>query len=262
LIGIVWLDVRSRRINSTLEVSRTGLPVIGAVPLVPRRALAHAQPASGPHRRWRSAMNESMDSISARLLYAAERDETRVVLVSSAVGGEGKTTVATQLALSLARTGHHTVLVDFDLRRPAVNEVFGLSLEPGVAETLYRKVEYRAAVQETEIENLSVLTAGRAEHGTLKAMANGAVKGLLADLRSEFEFVIVDGTPLLPAVDARFICQHVDAVVLAILRDVSRVPEILSTCDVLAGFGVRPFGAVVTGSAGHAYYEYAKAERQ
>ena len=133
-----------------------------------------------------------MDAISARLLYAAERNETRVVLVSSAINGEGKTTLATQLAMSLAYTGHRTVLVDFDLRRPTVNQVFGLPLVPGVAETLDKNVGYREALQATEIEKLSILTAGRAVPGTLKALANGAVPSLFADLRREFDFVVVD----------------------------------------------------------------------
>ena len=62
---------------------------------------------------------------------------------------------------------------------------------------------------------------------------------------------------ILPAVDARLICQHVDAVVLSVLCDVSREPNIVAACDVLAGFGVRPIGAVVTGLTGPMYYDEA-----
>ena len=102
LICVVWWDVRSRRINTTVEVSRTGLQVIGAVPLIPSSALGRTPAPSSRTRHWRHVMDESMDAISARLLYAAERNETRVVLVSSAINGEGKTTLATQLAMSLA----------------------------------------------------------------------------------------------------------------------------------------------------------------
>ncbi|MGO8747647.1 MAG: polysaccharide biosynthesis tyrosine autokinase [Thermoguttaceae bacterium] len=260
LTAIVWWDVRSRRVNSSGEVSLAGLKVIGSVPLIPSLALGNAPAASDRNRRWRGRMNESVDAISAQLLYSAERDETRVVLVSSAIAGEGKTTVATQLALSLARTGHRTIVVDFDLRRPSIDQVFGLPLEPGVAETIRKTVEYQDAIQDTEIDNLSVLTAGRTGRGTLKALANGAVKALFADLRSEFEFVVVDGSPILPVADMRFICQHVDAVVFAVLRDVSRVPNIVAACGVLAGFGSHPMGAVVTGSAGEAYYDGANAD--
>ena len=81
-------------------------------------------------------LTESVDGITARILHKAELGEGRVIMVSSAGGGEGKTTLATQLALSLARTRRKIVLVDFDLRRPSFDSVFGVSLEPGVSELL------------------------------------------------------------------------------------------------------------------------------
>ncbi len=256
--GIIWLDARSRRINSTGEVYlHTGLDVIGAVPMVPARTFRSLVAAGGRMQRYRQEFNESIDSIAARLLHLAERDHTRVVLVSSAVAGEGKTTLATQLALSLARTGHPTVLVDFDIRQPAIDQVFAIPLEPGVAEILRDGVDLHEAVQDTDIENLAVLPAGRGDRRLLVSLANGAVRGLFDQLRQEFEFVVVDASPILPVPDTRFLAKHVDGVVLSVLRDVSSVPNILSACEVLAGFGVRPLGAVVTGPVGGPFYRSA-----
>jgi len=88
----------------------------------------------------------------------------------------------------------------------------------------------------------------------LVSLANGAVQGLFDQLRQEFDFVIVDASPILPVPDTRFLAKHVDGVVLSVLRDVSSVPNILSACEVLAGFGVRPLGAVVTGPVGGPFY--------
>ena len=92
-----------------------------------------------PSRRsqsWHIRLTESVDGITARVLHKAELGQCRVIMVSSAVGGEGKTTLATQLAMSLARTKRRVVLVDFDLRRPSFDEMFGVPLEPGVCEML------------------------------------------------------------------------------------------------------------------------------
>lgn len=254
-LGIIWLDARSRRINSSGEVyAHTGLDVIGALPLVPARSFRSLVGASGRLQRARQELNESIDGIAARLLHLAQRDQTRVVLVSSAVAGEGKTTLATQLALSLARTGHQTVLVDFDLRQPAIDQVFAVPLEPGVAEILRDGVKLHEALQNTEIDGLVVLPAGRGDRRLLVSLANGAVQGLFDQLRQEFDFVIVDASPILPVPDTRFLAKHVDGVVLSVLRDVSSVPNILSACEVLAGFGVRPLGAVVTGPVGGPFY--------
>lgn len=254
-MGIIWLDARSRRINSTGEVYlHTGLDVIGAVPMVPARLVRGLAGSGGRLQRSRQELNESIDGIAARLLHLAERDQTRVVLVSSAVAGEGKTTLATQLALSLARTGHQTVLVDFDIRQPAIDQVFAVPLEPGVAEILRDGVDLHEAVQDTAIDNLAVLPAGRGDRRLLVSLANGAVRGLFDQLRQEFEFVLIDASPILPVPDTRFLAKHVDGVVLSVFRDVSSVPNILSACEVLAGFGVRPLGAVVTGPVGGPFY--------
>lgn len=253
-VGIMWLDLRAHRVNSSGDISATtGLDVIGAVPRLPGRGGRSVMDPDGS-TRLREQLNESVDSIAARLLHLAERDQTRVVLVSSAVGGEGKTTLATQLALSLARTAHRVLLLDFDLRQPAIGQVFDMPLEPGLAGVLRHEAELHEAIQEPEIDHLWVLPAGRSDRRLLASLANGAVSALFTQLREEFDFVVVDGSPILPVADARFLCRHVDGVVLSVLRDVSSVPGILSACEVLAAFGVRPIGAVVTGFPSNHHY--------
>lgn len=252
---IVWLDTRGRRVNTSAEVVHdAGLEVIGAVPIIPARAASDMSGKSRRYQHWRDVLAESVDAVTARLLRKAEIEKMRVVLVSSAVGGEGKTTVATQLALSLARTGHRTVLVDFDLRRPAVDQVLGLPLEPGVSEMLRKEAQLSDVIQHTAGPNLCVVAAGRWHRSGVAALANGVAGKFFAQLRQEFEFVVVDASPVLPVVDARFLSRYVDGVVLAVLRDVSRIPKILATCEILSAFGVRILGAVVTGAPDEMYY--------
>ena len=67
---------------------------------------------------------------------------------------------------------------------------------------------------------------------------------------------MLDGSPILPVVDARFLSRYVDGVVLAVLRDVSRIPKIVETCEILGKFGVRTLGAVVTGSPSEVHYSH------
>jgi len=254
---IVWWDIHGRRVNTSAEVAQgTGLEVIGAMPIIPATAARHLAGTSRRDQRWRAMLAESVDAIAARLLRQAELDQTRVVLVSSAVAGEGKTTVATQLALSLARSGHRTVLVDFDLRRPAIDQLLGLPLEPGVSEMLRQESEFQEVVRQTADADFAVVTAGRWSHTGMGVLANGVAGGFIDKLREEFEFVVVDGSPILPVVDARFLSRYVDGVVLAVLRDVSRIPKIVETCEILGKFGARALGAVVTGSSNEGYYSH------
>ena len=141
----------------------------------------------------------------------------------------------------------HTV--DFDLRRPAFDEVFSLPLEPGVSEILRGESELGDAIHTTGTENLSVVTAGRWDRHALAALANGASGPLFDELRSECEFLVVDSSPILPVADTRIVSQHVDAVVLSVFRDVSQAPKVQAACEILEAFGVRSVEAVVTGSS-------------
>ena len=200
---------------------------------------------------WKMRFTESVDGVAARLLRKAECDQTRVVLITSALSGEGKTTLATQLAMSLARAQRRTVLVDFDLRQPTLDGALGLPLGPGICEALRGEGDVMDMVQQTETECLSVVTAGSWDRQVLVALSNGTVGTVLEQLRTNFDFVIIDSSPLLPIVDTRLVCQHVDAVVLSVFRDVSQGSKVLAAQEMLDAFGVRSVEAVVTGGEEH-----------
>jgi len=247
VICVTWWDARAERINSPVDVSKgLGLTVLGSVPAIPARAIRQLGSASKRHQTWQLRLTESIDGIAARLLRQAKVEQTRVILISSAESGEGKTTLATQLAMSLARNGRRTALVDFDLRRPAFDRVLGLPLEPGVSEVLRGQSQPSEVVHETGTDNLCVVTAGRWDRHALTALANGAAGTLFDALRAEFEFVVVDAAPILPVADTRFVSQHVDAVILSVFRDVSRAPKIAAAREILEAFGVSTVEAVVT----------------
>lgn len=245
---VALYDVRSKRINTCTDVSRgLRLQVIGLMPLIPARVIRRLGSPSKRNKTWHMRLTESVDGIAARILHKADLEQSRVVMVSSAAGGEGKTTLATQLAMSLARAGRRTILVDFDLRRPAFDEVFGLPLEPGVSEVLRRQNNVSAVIHQIPTNNLSVLTAGRWDRNALASLSNGAAAAIFKQLREDYEFVIVDTSPILPVADARFVSQHVDSVVLSVFRDISEAPKIEAACEILAAFGATSVEAVVTG---------------
>jgi capsular exopolysaccharide synthesis family protein len=251
---IVWLDARRRCINSGEEiVAGLGLSIIGTVPMIPSRIMRRLGGDSAKQQYWRTLLSESVDSIAAVLLRGAGASGIRVVMVSSATAGEGKTTLAANLATSLAGAGRRTVLVDFDLRRPALHRLFDLSLQPGINDLLREPDALATTIQVTEIRNLAFLAAGRWTSTGLVGLAGADLKSLFERLQAEYEFVVVDGSPILPIVDTRLIAQNVDTVVLSVIRDVSRAPLVRATCELLQKFNVPIFGVVVTGSRGDAY---------
>ncbi len=254
--GILFLEVQAKRVSSPQDVSRRlGLTVIGAIPLIPARAISSGR-GNGRYRRWRTLLNESMRGIMVRLLHEAQLERSTVVMVSSACSGEGKSTLAVNLSNALARAGYRTVLVDFDLRRPSLDTLFDVPAEPGVSEILRHEATLDEVVEALAIDNLSVIAAGRWSPHQVSVLANGSTESLFADLRKAFQFVIVDGAPILGVAESQLLCRHADTVLLSVLRDVSSAPKITAACETLANFGVRSLYAVVTGTVGRdqSYY--------
>jgi polysaccharide biosynthesis transport protein len=245
-LGVAVVEFRSRRVYKSDDVSQgLGLSLLGTVPTLPARARASAPDAEdaalGP-------MIESVDGIRTMLLHAGRSETLRVVMVASAVSGEGKTSLASHLAASLARGGRRTLLVDGDLRNPAAHQLFGLTAGPGFSELLRGEMEPSQVVQNTPLENLSLLAAGAADRRALQALAQeGILRNVFAELKENYDFLIVDVSPVLPVADALLIGEHADAVVMSVLRNVSRLPAVHAAQQRLASLGIRVLGAVVIG---------------
>ena len=169
-------------------------------------------------------MDHAVDAIAARVFLRKDAEGVRVVMVSSATQGEGKTTLAVQLARRLARTGERTLLVDYDLRRPSIHRIFGMPRGPGVSECLQKELNLGQVVHPTDAENLSVVTAGTALPDLLGPLANGVTTAFFEQARAGFTFVVVNGCPILPVIDGLLVSQHADTVLLSVRRDTSQAP--------------------------------------
>ncbi len=252
--GILFLDVRTGRVNSPTDVTRTlGIQVLGTMPPFrpSRRGLRLAAQSTRRQQRVREAVN----GIIARLLHETQHATSRVVLVTSATSGEGKTTLSTQLATALAHIGYRTLLVDFDLRRPSLARLFGVPAAPGVSELLRGETTLEDTFQPTEIPGLTLMPAGFWLSHSFAVLANGSTTSFFDQVRRQFDFVVVDGSPILPVAEARMVARHADRVVLSVLRDVSRGPQVLSAWETLTAFGAATVEAVVTGFYQDVYYE-------
>jgi capsular exopolysaccharide synthesis family protein len=239
LLVVVW-DLRRRRLNTVQEVADAlRLPVLGTVPWVPG-----LRKQDRVHR----GLKDAIDGIAARLVFSPSDEAQQIVLVTSAAAGEGKTTVAVNLATSLAAMGRPTVLVDFDLRRPALHNLFDIDLSPGVAAVLRGKVEPLAAIMSTAVENLSLLPAGAWDQRALSGHHDELIKKFVDALRPAFGHVVIDAGPVLPNVDTRVVARHADGVIISLLRDFSEIPKVTAACDLLRSFDVRILGAVMIGA--------------
>ena len=244
---IAWWEFRARRIQSSDEVMRgLGMRVLGTVPAVPVRI--RSRPTSTKPGAAANSLLESIDGIRTVLLREASHQETRVVMVTSPVCGEGKTTLASHLAGSLARSGRRTLLIDCDLRHPAVHQLFELPLSPGFSEAVLGEMHVVEVIRSTPIKGLSVITAGQWDREVMQIMTREEVVGIFEKLKAEYDFIVMDSHPVLAATDALVVGQYADAVLLSLLRDVSQTPRVYAACQRLATLGIRVMGAVVNGT--------------
>jgi polysaccharide biosynthesis transport protein len=261
--GILLMDIRLKRISSLQQVAdKMGLPIVGAIPAMPRLATTkRAGDWSSKARYWHSVLTESVDSARTVLLREADQSQLQVLMVASAMGGEGKTTVSCHLATSLARAGRNVLLIDGDMRRPTIHRTFDVPLQPGFADLLTSSTDVASTLQESGIPGLTVLPAGKLTQRALENLAQDRPGELLADLREQFEFIIFDSAPVLPVTDSLMVAQLVDAVLMTIRRDVSRASKVLAGCERLHKLGVPLLGAIAVGlddeSYGYGYsYRY------
>lgn len=255
---IVFWDVRKQFVSSSMQVANfSDIPILGQVPHVSARVQRLAQNGGVRHRELQDHLRETIDAVAARFIRWSERRQTKVIMVTSAIAGEGKTTLASQLAVSLADAGYRTLLVDFDLRRPKLHDVFGQELEPGVGNLLDvdhgDSGELWKVLKTLSTENLTLLPAGHCPNNTLTMLSNERLQRLFAQLKSSFHFVVVDSSPILQSVDARLIGQHVDGVVFSLLRDVSRMSKVLSAYELLAAYEIPVLGTVLLGTHSDVY---------
>lgn len=242
-----WEYLKKRLANVGDVSKHLGLTVVGTVPALPSRA--GAKVARGISvEQFDSMLADSIDSIRAALIHGAASDGHRTLLVTSAWEGEGKTTVASQLAASLARCGRRTLLVDADFRNPALHDLFDLGNDAGLCEVLRGEVEPHAAIRETPAANLWLLSAGEMDYRSVQALENDAIGMLFRELKAEYDFVVVDSAPVLAVADPMLIGQHVDGALVSVRLGHSQRPKVDEAVKRLRSVGITVFGAVVNGT--------------
>jgi succinoglycan biosynthesis transport protein ExoP len=240
--GIAYLEFRGRRLNGPDQVDEgLGIRVVGTLPALSARNMLD------PNHPVIAQLTESIDSVRTQLMHDSTSKRRQVVMVTSASTMEGRTTVASQLAASLARAGRRTLLVDGDVRRPALNSLFDVPLEDGLCEVLRAEVDVADIIRPTHAEGLWLLTAGYCDVDAIQALATEQMQPVFEKLRSEYDFIIIDGAPVIGMSDALIFGQYCDGAILSVRRDYSQMHKINEAAALLRSVGIRLIGSVVNG---------------
>ena len=222
------------KIHTVDQIEReTGLPALAAISEISLTALAEAtrksklNPADTPEarKRWdptllfREGVSTTVFTEMFRVLRASvsllgDEKKRRITLFSSALPGEGKTLVSSNFALAAAQQGKRTLLIDFDLRRPAVHKIFGLKRDThpnGACEVLTGQAKFEDAIfTDTGAEHLHIMLAGKKAPNPGELLNASTLKDFLATAVAHYDLVVLDSSPLLPVPDTRIIAPLVD----------------------------------------------------
>jgi polysaccharide biosynthesis transport protein len=270
LAGILLAFLRhgvDSRIHTTDEVrSALSLPVLARIP-EPRRALRRGNRLVMVEDR-DTAPAEAFRTLRAKLQFAL--GDARVLLITSALPEEGKSTTAANLAVAFAEAGRNVALVDTDVRRPRLHRFFDTPEAPGLADAVLAHATLSAALVEIEPEvfagahrseqrggSLRLLPVGSPVQDQIELLTSPALREILNELRASCDIVIVDAPPIMPSSHAVILSTNVDAVLTIIRTDVLDLGTAEELERALATLPVPTLGAVVTGAKAERVYGYA-----
>jgi capsular exopolysaccharide synthesis family protein len=260
LLGIGLAVLRDRLDNTVknreiLEAT-TGVGLVGNVPLDKDRRKDPAISFTGNL----SPIAEGFRQLRTNLQFLEVDDPPRVIVVTSSLPGEGKSTTAINIALALAEADHKVVLVDGDMRRPKLDTYLDLIGSVGLSTVLAGRASLHEVLQTTRFPGLTVLTSGALPPNPSELLASLAAKKLLSELSGEFDYVIVDSSPLLAVTDAAILAAESDGVLVIAKFAKTKREQLAQSVGNLTHVGARILGAIFVMSPArtneHYYHSY------
>lgn len=245
LVGLGVALLRSR-LDNTVKTgddvqALTGAGLIGTVLEDPKLDEQHVVTARDGH----SLSSESFRAIRTNLQFLNVDNPPKVIVVASSVPGEGKSTLAVNLATALAQSGSRVMLVEADLRRPRVVRYMGLVGGAGLSNVLAGTAEVSEVAQPWGDGKLSVLAAGPMPPNPSELLGSEHMRALLETLREDHDFVIIDTPPLLPVTDAAVLSVAADGCLITTRHGVTRREQLAEAANVLARIDAKLLGVVL-----------------
>ncbi len=234
------------RVKSAYQIEAiVGLPLVGIVPKI--RKLSPATRGQVVMNKADALASEAFLTIHSNLRLKAQSRNSKVILVTSTRPGEGKSFVASNLALTFAKHGERVVIVDCDLRKPNIHNVLGVPNTKGVIDVCGLNASIESVVVSEHMPNLDIMTAGGRAMNPTNILNDKSFPALIAELRNRYDRVIIDTPPLAPVSDAMIILQHVDGVIFTLKFNFVRTRGAQFCARRLLETNVPCFGAILNG---------------
>ncbi len=270
-VGLCYvIELADRSFRSPEDVRRQlGVPIVGHIPVIPihrTRAKKKGQAPASPlhpvictYHQPRGRQSEAYRAVRTSLYFGTQGETHKVIQITSPNPGDGKTTLAANLAVSIADSGKRVLLVDADFRRPKIHKYFGLDNAAGVSSVVAGETEIVDAILPTTVENLSAMPCGPRPHNPADLLTSPRFKEMIDLVRDQYDFVIVDTPPLLAVTDPSVVAPRVDGVLMVLRLTKHARDAAMRANEVLNALGVHTLGVVVNGigkGTGYGYGSY------
>ena len=206
-----------------------------------------------------SNISESLRTIRTNVLFSADGDRQKILMITSALPSEGKTTVASNLAVVMASLGEKVLLIDADLRRPSIHKIFNIKKSPGLSGYLIRQDEYSQILANTEVENLTVIPSGIVPPNPSELLSHPQLLELIKLVGKNFDRVIIDTPPVASVSDPMIISKSSDATIMVIRCGETAREIVQRAIQQLNNVNTKIIGAILNAvdfSKDSYYYQY------
>ena len=240
-LGLVFLfEYLDNRIKSPQELrAHLGLPFLGMVPAID---------TGGPtmlHQGVPPAFAEAIRAIRTNVLFSSAEEGVRMIVVTSAGPGEGKSMFSSNLSVSLAQAGQRVLHIDADMRRPRVHDIFDVTQEPGLSNLLVGDCKPSEAVRKTDVPNLCLLPAGMIPPNPAELLGSKRCAEYFATLSGHFDWVVIDSPPVLAVADASILANSATGVVFVVGADQTSRHTARTAVEQLEAVQAHVIGAVL-----------------
>jgi capsular exopolysaccharide synthesis family protein len=247
-LGLIYaIGMLDNGFRTAQQVTRlTGLPVFALLPRVNLKGdkVKYVEDLITNNSYTRFA--ESLNMLYSNLKWPHDGGPSKIILVSSAMPGEGKTSTSTSLVRRAALLGDRALLIDCDFRNPRATHELGLKHSPGLAEVVAREAKLEDALQTDDASGASILACGRSEMNPVALIGSEAFRSLLEELKQRFDLIILDSSPILAVVEPQILARAVDQTLVVVKW--GKTPRKLAAAAIaqLQNYGARVSGVTLT----------------
>lgn len=257
------LEFLDDSIKTAEDIERMGLVLLGTIPVVKMSEIARKMRRDGKSyskddmekveskliTRFspKSPISEAYRSLRTNIHFANLDRPNKVILISSSATKEGKSTTAANLAITVAQMGNKTLLLDSDLRRPAIHNFFKLDRSYGLTNYLIGTMTFDEIVKKSDLNNLDIVTCGDIPPNPSEMLASRAMRNFLEEAKNRYDMVILDSPPIIAVTDAAILSTRVDGVIMVVASGFVNRREVQRAITLLRNVNARILGVLLNG---------------